>query len=190
VKEPSFLQARHYRPGPRTTVDLVVIHSAEIGESLEGAEALQKVCATNLRVASWHYAVDANSVTQSVREMDIAFHAPGANHNGIGIELSGRARQSQAEWQDAFSFHMLELAAELTAGICKRWNIPVVFVSAETMKLPGARGITTHREVSRAFKKSDHWDPGPHFPMAWFLERVRHFQSAPDTEPAPAPEAE
>jgi N-acetyl-anhydromuramyl-L-alanine amidase AmpD len=182
-----FRQAKHYRLARRTSVDLIVIHSAEIGESLEGAEALMRVCAVNERVASWHYAVDADTITQSVREADVAFHAPGANHNGIGVELSGRARQTREEWQDPFSFHMLELCAELCAGICKRWDIPAVFVPREVLRLPNARGITTHAEVSKAFGKSDHWDPGPNFPIAWLLERVGHYSRAGDTEPAPAP---
>lgn len=184
-----FLQARHYRPGPRS-VSLVVIHTAEIGESLEGAEALMKVCANNPRVASWHYAVDPDSITQSVHEEDVAFAAPGANHNGIHLELCGTARQSPMEWQDAYSFYLLENAARLVADICMRWDLPIVFVPRETLKLPGAKGITTHAEVSKAFGKSDHWDPGPHFPMAHFIQRVKHFYAPPDTEPAPARDIE
>ena len=31
------------------------------------------------------------------------FHAPGANHNGIGLEHAGYARQSAEDWADAFS---------------------------------------------------------------------------------------
>lgn len=147
-----------------------------------------QVCANNPRVASWHYAADANSITQSVREEDIAFHAPGANRNGIGIELSGRARQTAEEWQDAFSLAMLELAAGLVAQICDRWNIPMVFIPRGVLVLPDARGITTHAEVSRAFRKSDHWDPGPNFPMLWFLERVRWKAREQDTDPAPPDE--
>lgn len=173
-----FLQARHFKLGPRK-VDLVVIHSAEIGESLEGAEALMRSCATWDRVASWHYALDADSVTQSVHELDIAYHAPGANHNGVGIELAGRARQTAEEWQDAFSFRMLELCADLVASICARYTLPLVFVPRETLRLPGTRGITTHAEVSKAFGKSDHWDPGPHFPMAHLIERVKHYTREP-----------
>lgn len=181
-----FLQARHYKPAAGRQVSLVVIHSAEIGETLDGAEALMKACAVNPRVASWHYSVDAESVCQSVQEEDIAFAAPGANKNGVHIELCGYARQTQAEWQDAYSFHQLELAARLTADICIRWDLPICFVTRETLKLPGAKGITTHREVSQAFKKSTHTDPGPHFPMAWFIERVKYHYAPPPTEPAPA----
>lgn len=180
-----FLQARHFKPGPRR-IDLVVIHTAEIGEVLTGAEALMKACAVSERVASWHYAVDPDSVTQSVRDEDVAFAAPGANHNGIQIELCGTARQSPAEWQDAYSFYLLENAARLVADLCLTWDIPVTLLTAADLKLPGLRGITTHDAVSKAFRKSDHWDPGPHFPMEHFLQRVRHYQEAPPTEPAPA----
>jgi len=181
-----FLQARHFRPGPRARVDLVVIHSAEIGESFQGAEALMKVAASQERVASWHYAVDADSITQSVREEDIAFHAPGANNNGVGIELTGRASQSAANWDDDFSRRMLELAAGLTSSICSRWSIPVQFIDAAGL-LAGQRGITTHRMVSQAFKKSTHTDPGPNFPMGRFLELVLSGATSPEPEPAPTP---
>jgi hypothetical protein len=166
-----FRQAKHYRKGPRS-VDLVVIHSAEFPEGAGGAEALMNLCAENTRVASWHYAADNNSITQSVREEDIAFHAPGANNNGVGIELCGYARQSSEDWADDFSHDMLGRVAGLTASICLRWNVPVQWVDAEGL-LEGRRGITTHAMVSTAFKKSDHMDPGRGFPMEPFLERVR-----------------
>jgi N-acetyl-anhydromuramyl-L-alanine amidase AmpD len=177
-----FLQARHFRKGPRTRVDLVVIHSAEVAESPQSAEALMKACATGDRVASWHYAVDCDSITQSVREEDIAFHAPGANNNGIGIELSGRARQNPADWSDAYSRGTLARASELTASICLRWAVPVEYVGVAEL-LDGRRGITTHANVSEAFKKSDHSDPGLNFPMARFLEQVKTELSslAPDS---------
>jgi len=171
-----FLAARHFKPAGRTRVDLVVIHSAEIGESLDGAEALMRACAVSERVASWHFAVDADSVTQSVKEEDIAFHAPGANANGIGIELCGRARQTEAEWADDFSRSVIARAANLTAALCRRWSIPAAFVPADGL-LRGVRGVTTHREVSVAFKKSTHDDPGPNWPTQRFMDLVRQYLS-------------
>jgi hypothetical protein len=39
--------------------------------------------------------------------------------------------------------------------------------------LRGDRGITTHDAVSKAFKQSTHWDPGPGFPLADFANAVR-----------------
>lgn len=200
-----FLQAKDYRRGRRDPatgapcgVDLVVIHSAEIGESLAGAEALMRVCAKG-RVfppghpkagqpspASWHYSADADSICQSVREEDTAFHAPGASHRAIGIELSGRARQTADEWDDDFSTRMLDRVAQLVARICGRWDLPCAFVDAEALRA-GQRGITTHAAVSVAWRKSTHWDPGPHFPMERFVEMVIWYRSLLRTEPAPPP---
>jgi hypothetical protein len=177
-----FLQARHYRPSGRLTVKWVVLHSAEIGESLDGAEILMRRCAEKRVdangkeiVSSWHYAVDADSATQSVREEDIAFHAPGANAAGIGIELCGRARQSLLEWDDEYSRSMIIRAAALTAEVCQRWGIPVGFVTADGL-LRGVSGITTHAEVSKAWKKSTHTDPGMFFPTQKFLDLTAHYK--------------
>ncbi len=177
-----FLQARHYRPANRLTVNWVVLHSAEVGESLEAAEVLMRRCAgkrTNAKgdeiVSSWHYAVDADSVTQSVREEDIAFHAPGANAAGIGVEMCGRARQSLSEWDDDYSRNVVIRTASLVAGICRRWNIPVLLLGADSL-LRGQRGITTHAEVSKAWKKSTHTDPGMFFPVQQFLDLTAHYK--------------
>jgi hypothetical protein len=38
--------------------------------------------------------------------------------------------------------------------------------------------LTGHGEVSRAFGKSDHWDPGDGFPLELFVDRVRVLQQA------------
>lgn len=187
-----FIQARHFRPGRKEPVRVVVIHTAEIGESLQGAEALMNVCAVNERVASWHYAVDQDSVTQSVKEEDTAFHAPGLSHCSVGIEHAGRARQTDDEWADLFSTAMLERSAELVAGICFRHGIPCVRIGADEVR-DGYAGVCGHVDVSKAFGKSDHWDPGPNFPWAHYMERVMHYsreqaaaRSIRDTEPGDA----
>lgn len=177
-----FLQARHYRIGRTAKVRNVVIHTAEIGESLQGAEALMNACAVSERVASWHYAVDADSITQSVMEQDTAFHAPGLSHCSIGIEHAGRARQNTTEWADDFSSRMLDLSAELVAGICVRYEIPVVRLSIPEL-IQGRSGLCGHAEVSKAFGRSTHWDPGPWFPWDQYLARVIHHTRVRDTEP-------
>lgn len=172
----AFKQATKYTKANRKPgdVSLIVLHTAEIGESLTGAEALMNVCAhPDQRDASWHFAVDSDSITQSVLVRDVAWHAPGANRNGIGIEMSGRARQTTEEWADDFSTKMLTKCAQLAASLCNEWRIPPVYISTAEDLLAGKRGITTHALVSKAWKKSDHWDPGPNFPVDAFMAMVR-----------------
>ncbi len=169
-----FLEAKNYTKFDRSAeIKYVVIHTAEIAETLTSAEALARWCAgPNAPKASWHFAVDGDSITQSVREEYVAWHAPGANRTGIGIELAGRAAQTADQWHDDFSWDVLRRASSLVAYLCRRWNLPVQFVDAAGLQC-GVRGITTHAEVSKAFKKSDHTDPGKGFPVERFLALVR-----------------
>lgn len=172
----AFLQSRDYTPGPRTKIDLIVIHTAEVAPLSTSAEALMQACARGgynadgtKRLASWHFAVDSDSITQSVHETDIAWHAPGANNNGIGIELATRA--ATADWTDPYHTAMLDLAARLVAKLCVDWSIPQQAVDVAGLLAKG-RGITTHACVSDAFKKSSHQDPGAAFPLAAFIDLV------------------
>jgi N-acetyl-anhydromuramyl-L-alanine amidase AmpD len=168
----AFIQARNYTRGPRRNrIDLIVIHDMEAPEKGTTAEAVARYFQSNVQ-ASAHYCIDSNSIVQCVRDSDIAWHAPGANHNGIGLEHAGYARQTRHEWFDAYSTKMLLLSAKLTARLCKKYGIPVRFVSPPGL-MNEERGITTHRAVSAAFRRSSHTDPGTAFPMEWYLIQVR-----------------
>jgi hypothetical protein len=172
--EIDFIEAAHWSRNipARDRVDWIVLHSMETPESATRAE----VCAANMaaghRKASAHYCVDCDSIVQCVKEDRIAWHAPGANNRGIGIEHAGKARQTADQWFDEFSKNMLLLSVNLAAGICKRWNIPPEIINARGLKR-GVRGITTHEAVSDAFRKSTHTDPGSGFPLVWYAEKVK-----------------
>lgn len=168
-----FVQARNFTRAGRTKVTLIVLHTMEAAEASTTAKRVADWFAgASAPRASAHYCVDDVSIIQCVKDEDVAWHAPGANRVGLGIEHAGYARQTPAEWGDPFSVRMLELSARLTASLCAKWGIPVEFCKAEQLR-QGSAGITTHYEVSQAFKESDHWDPGPNFPMAQYLDLVR-----------------
>lgn len=165
------IQARHYRALASKVYDLIVLHDEEAKES--GTTALHVAnwfAGPTSPVASCTYAVDTDEIIQVCREQDEADHAPPVNDRSIGIEMSGYARQSEADW--LADVPMLNRCAELVADICVRRGIPNVFVDGPGL-LRGERGITTHKCVNDAYHKSSHFDPGPSFPLQHFLELVQ-----------------
>jgi hypothetical protein len=64
------------------------------------------------------------------------------------------------------------LSAELVGGVCSRHKIPVVWLQPADL-VAGKRGITSHANVSKAFKRGSHWDPGDSFPIEKYLAAVR-----------------
>lgn len=153
-------------------IDVVVIHTMEIAERDAAAAACARWFASPASEVSAHYCVDAGTVIQCAREQDIAWHARGGNINSIGIELAGFAGQGPRDWNDDYSRAVLERAGALTAEVCARHGVPLRRLRAADLTA-GRRGITGHADVSRAFGKSDHWDPGTGFPWQRFLRRVR-----------------
>jgi N-acetyl-anhydromuramyl-L-alanine amidase AmpD len=169
-------------------IDLIVLHTMETAEDDRAAENCAKWFANPAARASAHYCVDADSIVQCVRDQDVAWHAPGGNHDGIGIELAGRARQTRSDWSDRYSIATLARAATLTAQLCRRHAIPVTWLHAADLRAD-KRGLTTHAAVSLAFKRSTHTDPGAGFPFERFLGFVRTALGAPPLAPPlkPAP---
>ncbi len=168
------IPARWYKAvGPNRAKQLVVLHSAEIENKPSAARAVAQFFA-NLpptNQASAHFEIDNDDVVRSVRDDDVAYGAPGANHNGLQFEFSAYARYSRGEWEQPKMMAMLQRGAEAVREVCERYDIPKQFVDAEGLKR-GESGITTHAEASKAWKKSDHWDPGPGFPVGTFMSML------------------
>ncbi len=168
-----FIQAAHFTTASRTKIDLVVIHTMEAPEKPKTAENVARWFAgKDAPQASAHYCLDSLDVIQCVLEKDVAWHAPGANNNGIGIEHAGYASQSALNWDDEYSEAMLVLSAKLTAEICTRYGIPVVRLSVADLKAK-ARGLCGHVDITNAFNGGKgHFDPGGNFPWAHYLDLV------------------
>lgn len=171
-----YTPARNYTKANRepNAITLVVIHTAECAEVASAAENLATWGGgPNASQASWHYAVDADSITQSVREEDVAWHAGPVNGYSIGVEHAGRAAQTAEQWADAFSIATLERSAELVADICHRHDIPVERLGAADLAAGRRRGLCGHVDVTNGLTGGrGHTDPGTAFPWEWYLERV------------------
>jgi N-acetyl-anhydromuramyl-L-alanine amidase AmpD len=167
-----FVQARWFtRVTTKRRIDFLVLHDMEWPERPTTAEDCARFFATTDIKASAHYNVDVDSIVQSVRENDIAYHAPPNTHS-IGVEHAGYARQSRAQWLDDYGQKMLRLSAGLVAELLVKYDLPAVFLSPADLRA-GKRGITTHANVSKAWGQTTHTDPGPDFPIDWYMARVR-----------------
>ncbi|MCY1535779.1 hypothetical protein D9M68_711990 [compost metagenome] len=103
----------------------------------------------------------------------MAWAAPGANSDGIHLELAGYAKQDKNEWLDAYSVLVLENAANAAAQYCLKYSIPVRRLTNAQLKDKSNRGIVSHAQVTEVFKKGSHTDPGKGFPWDHFLARVQ-----------------
>ncbi len=197
------IRARNFDKGRTEPIALVVLHTAETPCKDGVARAVATMFATEpaSMESSSHYVCGPEQVFACVDEDDTAWHAAPVNPRSIGIEHTGYARYTAADWKGDAQQKMLARSAGLVADICKRRGIPVAFVDGAGL-LRGDSGITTHAAVSAACRmalaqkldslfaenpkhpgtpRSDHTDPGPGWPMDAYLEMV---QAA---LPAPAP---
>lgn len=170
-----FVQARDWRYAARTTVDILTLHSAEIGEFHSSAESVAAYFKLGpVKPSSSGYVVDDDSIIQCVRDEHIAFHAPGVNPRSIGIEQAGYAKQTRAEWLDPYGQRMLRLVAALVAHKAKEFGIPLVWLTPEDI-LAGKRGLCEHIDVTHAYPDlGTHVDCGPNYPkdvvLDWAVE--------------------
>ena len=182
-----FVRARNYTRVGGRDIDLIVVHTAEYPERPTGAEWVADYFAgRNAPRASAHYAIDNDSVVQGVRDQDVAWAAPGANHNGLQFEHAGYAAQGTADWHDPYSQAMLRRSAMLAAEKVVQYNIPLRWLGVNGLEA-GGRGFVTHDTVSKTFRLSDHWDPGKSFPHGEYLRLVKDYRLALVAEPEPKP---
>jgi hypothetical protein len=168
-----FIQSRNFTKGRSWSIDVLVIHTMENAEKPDSAENVANWFAgSTAPEASAHYCIDDNSVVQCVRDEDVAWHAPGANHDGLGFEHAGTAKQTGRDWDDDYSKAMLARSAALVAEKCAQYDIPPVWLYPADLQA-GRRGITSHDNVSKAFRRSTHWDPGTGFNVQRYLRLVR-----------------
>ena len=183
-----FLQAANYTPATHRDINLLVIHDMEAPEKGDTAESCAEFFHnqphSSATGSSAHYCIDNNSIVQCVRDHDVAWAAPGANHDGLHFEHAGYARQSKHEWADDYSTEMLKRSAQLVARKATHHHIPIVFLSADDVKA-GHAGITGHLQITESGiggPAGTHTDPGTNFPWHRYIRYVKAY--AAGHEPA------
>lgn len=132
-------------------IDRVVIHV------VEGSYAVAlKVFQDPKHRAAAHYVVrEDGHIAQAIREMDVAYHAGNRDYNerSVGIEHAG-----WVNGPNSFTEPMYRASAELTAGVCQRYGIPL-----------DRQHIMGHVEVPG----TDHKDPGPYWDWDHYMRLLR-----------------
>ncbi|MFJ6083383.1 N-acetylmuramoyl-L-alanine amidase [Streptomyces sp. NPDC092369] len=137
-------------------IDRVIIHVTQ-GSYASAVKVFQDPA----HQAAAHYIVRKDGdVTQMIRELDVAYHAGNRefNERSVGIEHEGFVDRPQ-DFTDA----MYAASARLTAGICKRYGIPV-----------DREHVIGHVEVPG----TDHTDPGPHWDWDRYMGLARRAEQA------------
>lgn len=168
---PPMIPARWVGDGSNMPVRRIVMHSTVSPCERGGARAVARYFATTTRPSSAHYVVDPGEVVQCVGDSRVAYHAP-PNAGSIGVELCDYpSKQSAARWEGENHKAMLRRAARLVAQLCLAYDVPPYYVGWVGARA-GRHGITTHWNISRAFRQTDHWDPGK-WPRRRFMRMVR-----------------
>lgn len=174
----------HYYEGREKTLRLIVIHTMEAPEGPQTAENTAAYFASGAVVASAHACVDQDSVVVCLPPTATAFAAPGANADGYQIEHAGYASQDGAGWADAESQSMLRLSAAHAREIALAAGIPLRHLTDDELAA-GYAGFVGHDQVSRVYKRSDHWDPGPSFPWSEYMGLVNGEAATEETPIVP-----
>lgn len=194
--------AAHTSTGANKPIHRIVIHSTVSPCQPGGAEDIARYFRSTASGGSAHYVVDPATEVQVVFDSVIAWHAPGADWSAtshpepesihsLGIEMCdipgpvpndkpGTARFKAAKrawrWTLPNQRKLLDRTAHLAAQLCAAYDVPVQFLDIAELKA-GKDGITTHNNVSQAYHRSTHWDPG-FWPQRRFMKKVRRYHAA------------
>ena len=169
---PIYLGPAAHDSGPgNKPIHRIVLHSTVSDCEPGGARNIASYFRSENAGGSAHYVVDPGEVVQVVFDDTVAWHAP-PNRNSLGVEMCDRPHpDSKARWSDENHRAMLKRTARLVAELCLAYDVPPWFVGEARLRA-GARGVTTHATVSKAFGQSTHWDPGA-WPRFRFMRMVR-----------------
>lgn len=165
-----FFPAAHFS-GPRdpSRIRVIVLHSTEGGTAAGAASWFQNEASGG----STQLVAGEDGLFRTVDDLRIPWGAQGANSDGLHIELAGFAKWSRDQWLSRD--RTLENAASAIGRWSKQYGIPLRYIEGAELADDVTRGVTTHVAVVKAYKKGDHFDPGPGFPIDVLLERAKAY---------------
>jgi hypothetical protein len=148
----------------------IVIHSTVSPCEPGGARDIARYFQRESAGGSAHYTIDPEETIQAAWDSVVCWHAP-PNPHSLGNEMCEYPSWNPARWLGKNHRKMLARTAQLTARQCLAFDIPIRKLTVTQVRA-GEKGICGHRDVSKAFGQSSHWDPGA-FPWRKFIRMVR-----------------
>jgi hypothetical protein len=160
---------------------LVVVHTSEGSEGLSAAENLCSFMTLpgdrtdpadgSKYGASYHYVTDTDRVFPATRDDVVAYAAAGANHDGVHICIPGKAGQTREQWLDSTTAAYIAQCAQVMRDVAERYDIPLVRLTPAQV-VAGEHGYCGHVDISAAYHRSTHTDPGALFPWDVLADQI------------------
>lgn len=162
-----------------------VIHDSEGPDgSSEGLLRFMGNPATETNVASYHAVTrEDGSYTQILDPQWAPYSAPPLNDYAMHVCMPGKAAQTREQWLDPISSKYIEGVVAFIKDWCFELDIPKEYLTVPQLIANGIEGLhggyTSHDNVSDAWHKSSHYDPGSEFP--WDV--LANLLAEPDSNP-------
>ncbi len=180
-----------YFPVSGLPTQLIVFHSMECPLQAGYAQSLTNWALTPESAggpqASWHRGYGPDERVYFIPDELGAWHASEANPLSIGLEQTGYAAYTRAQWTTPDGMKMLDAVAADVAAICKRDGIPARWLTNAEVRAVldsgnrSIKGFAMHRQIDPETRT----DPGNGYPADIMLAKVQALLKPP--APAPAP---
>lgn len=186
---PAYYQG--YPPPRPDGLDFIVIHSVEGPLEAGLAESLARYYfgTTACNETSAHAIIGPDLIVEMVPPAWMAWQCGNGNQRGYGMEQTGYARFSRAEWTTPLGMKQLTNVAWWAAQKCRELGIPARWLTDEQLATKGQKGFVTHNDVTRVLGGTTHTDPGPDYPRDLLMAAIQaDLYGTPTPAPTPQPE--
>jgi hypothetical protein len=133
-----------------------------------------------------HSMTDPGETVDLLNLGTVGWHCGNGNQVGIGLEVTGYAAWSFAQWTSGDAFAAVRLDAKRAAEVAAAKGIPLRWLSLSQIR-NGERGFCTHADISATLGGTNHTDPGQGFPYKIFMQMVQQWTDGTIGNPGDTP---
>jgi hypothetical protein len=183
-----FIQAKYH--GGTQTPTFGVLHSAETPLANGYARSISNYFTRNTNETSATFMLGPDETFQLLDTSLVAWHCGNGNTRSVGVEQSGYAALSRAQWLTDAGMAQIHRLAALMNDLKRAHGIGTYFMSdAQLLQAYHGQivgGWATHDQCRRVLGGTSHTDPMPNYPFD-VLVSVLGGSTPPPAPPPPSP---